>query len=242
MDKNMKYILIAAVIAVVVIVAALALTTQEEPVVYDSIGKVKAQSSDLTFEYKNEESIYGAFNSDYSLDHALYYAEAKIGGKVKIDFNKVKWDEDYVPDNETDMDDNIIVHVNDIAYAEENFTNIVLEDYSSNNVNSTIDVYLQDSKGDSIREFSSYDDELPLIVKDFKVKDGVGTMKFKYNFHQKVKNEMFNGPDYEGQLLDSRNDDHKISKAKIVFHFYNDQYDFTVTSVLKGDDFTHKHM
>jgi hypothetical protein len=241
MDKNVKYILIAAVVAVVVIVAAIALTSQHE-VFYDSHGKVDAKSSDLKFEYKNEESIYGAFKADYTLDHSLYYDEAKISGKVKFDMDDVEWDDHYIPDNSTDDDGNEIEHVNDIDYAKNNFSSVVMDDYDNDNVNVTVDVDLQDSDGKSIREHSGYEDELPLVVKSMKLEDGVITLKFKHNYHQDIKNEMFNGPDYNGNLLDSRNKDHKISKAKVTFNFYNDNYHFKVTSVLKGDDFTHKHM
>jgi hypothetical protein len=246
MKKNTKYILIAVAIAAVIVVAAMAFLSMSQEPVYDSKGKVKAKSSNLKFTYKNEESIYGSFKKDGSFDHVMYYDEAKLKGKVKIDLNKVKWDESYVPDNDTDADGNVIVHANDLNYAKNNFTDQLMADYNNGTVNITVDVYLQKSDGSSVHTHESYDEgdniDLPGIVKNFKIENGVVTMKIKNNYHVDIKTPISNGADYHGSLLSHRNSDHKVSKAKIVMTFKSDKYDMEVKSVLKGKDFTHVHM
>jgi hypothetical protein len=248
MDK--KVLIIGAIVAIVVIIVAALMFMPQVKTMYDGEGTIDAKSSDLTFKYNNDESIYGAYiNGEF--DHVMYYDEAKINGKVKLDLDDVKWDESYVPMNTTDDDGKDVIHVNNVTFFESNFTDQIMEDYENGKLNMTMDIYLETSNGTTVRSDTSWSGEtdsngnsvaLPYMVDSISLKDGVLTVKIDKDYHSDTSTSISNDDDYEGTLLDYQNDDHKISQATIYITFYNDQYTYSLECVLDGDDFSSVHM
>ena len=248
---NNKIIIGGVVAAIIVLILAIVLFAPTQEVFYDSIGDIDVKSSSLKFTYNNDESIYGAFTQDGTLDHVLYYDEAKVSGNVKFDLNDVEWDSTYVPSNTTDDDGNDIVHENNVTWAENNFTDELMKDYEAGNVSVEVDFYLQDDTGYSIHSHSAYgydsydgygSTDLSDAISSFTLEDGIATMKVYYDYHSNTTETITNGADYEGNLLSYQNDDDEVSQAEITMRFYNDKYDVTLTGIVSGDDITVSHM
>lgn len=200
---------------------------EEEPV-QDSLGKVSA-SSDLALYYNNDLSIYGYYLNDVFQGMA-YYNDADIDGTIKLNLSNVKWDKNYTPSYSN--------HVNNVSYAKKHFLKDVKRDYKNDNV--TISAYLEftdkDGKSVDLSDLSCYNaknDKKPMKIS---LKGDTLTIKVNHKFKTN-ETPIFNDVPYEGALAKEPSDFDKTYKAKLRVSFKNDNYEYTVKSTLKDDNF-----
>ena len=200
---------------------------EEEPI-QDSLGKVSA-SSDLSLYYNNDLSIYGYFLDDVFRGMA-YYNDADIDGTIKLNLSKVKWDKNYTPGYSN--------HVNNVSYAKKHFLKDVKRDYKNDDVTISARLEFTDKHGKSVdlSDLSCYDaksDKKPMKIS---LKGDTLTIKVKHKFKTN-ETPIFNDVPYEGALAEEPSDFDKAYKAKLSVSFENDDYEYTLKSTLKDDNF-----
>ena len=242
MEKSGIFCIVAIL---VVIIAAVALThngddttttisddysnnvVEEEPV-QDSLGKVSA-SSDLALYYNNDMSIYGYFSGDV-FQGVAYYDDADIDGTIKLNLSKVKWDKNYTPSQSN--------HVNNVSYAKKHFLKDVKKDYKNDDVtiSATLSFYDKDGKSVDLYSLDCYNAKKDKNPMKISLKGDTLTIKVNHKFNTN-ETEIFNDVPYEGALAREPSDFDKTYKAKLTVSFENDDYDYTVKSTLKDDNF-----
>lgn len=197
---------------------------------YDSEGKVSPSSSDLALYYNNDMSIYGYYVNDVFQGMA-YYDDADIKGVVTMDLSKVKWDKDYDPSS---YSDSTYEHVNDVKHAKKNFADTVQKDYKDGKLDLTVTMDFYKSNGKHVKslyELNDYGDKMKVSLKK-----GILKVKVKHKFNTN-STKISNDVPYDGALSQKQSDFSKTSKAKITAIFKGDDYEYVVTSTLKGDNF-----
>ena len=224
-------IIIFAVIGFIMITGDDTTTTDiiEPTIIYDSHGKISPESSDLTLYYNNDESVYGYYLNDV-FQTIAYYNDADIKGKIVIDLTKAKWSKKYDP---SDASTESQKHVNNISHTKDNFLNDIQKDYDNGNL--TMNAYLSFKKenGDFVKDLYSISDFDGIKLN---LKDGILKLKVKHKFN--TNNTIIsNDIPYDGALSQNQSDFDKTAKAYITLSFKGEDYDYELTSTLKGDNF-----
>lgn len=224
---NKKSILvIIALLAVIGIVVLLLGNSYGE-----NSGSLTPDDSTLTFKYNNDYS--SSFFMDYGKggSDSAYYDNKTLNGSLTLDLNKISWDANYTPTNQSAK--------SDADYAKEHFVDDISEDFNTlkKEVNVT---YYDENK--SVVDVVDYSVEQDPIVNNMSLESNKLRVDLFKDYQKDYVTEITDGSTVKTPIIaGNATKTNTIKSAKVVIKLSNDKYCYILNVDVPGDKLKVEH-